>query len=428
MILETWRRGIRIRNPAGPSRAPAATRGEVRQFSDSSRRRLSWIYAQGPWCSMLTLTYHGDFPAPVEGKRQLGRWLEGLTRRGIRYLWVLEWQRRGVPHYHVWLDRTFADCPLSDDKNRQNSWRPLMESWLRLSGQSEDRAAAAFGLHQKSYVDWEIRVGNNYAAKYAQKQQQKGLPPGVETYGRWWGCSRGVNLPESVRIIDVDPESPDCQLTESVIYRRQVRRATAAWKGRHRSGNTLRGLSYSACPSRQVALSALEAAFLPRKKTSPDFDRFCRERARRYRMAGNCWGIRDSRYSSFGVFSSIRSSSVSLPLDSPLGPAYFVAMYISGQTVLNSDLQNGAVCDDILARFVRCYYDGAVIRPTPVGAIHGAYNSVSRLHDGMFRFGHSDQFCRSVLKTLAKLLATGYIYVSSDLEGVLGDWTVNAKL
>lgn len=428
MILETWRRGIRIRNPAGPSRAPSATRGEVRQFSDVSRRRLSWIYAQGPWVSMITLTYHNDFPDPVEGKRQLGRWLEGLTRRGIRYLWVLEWQRRGVPHYHVWLDHSFADCPLSEDKIRQHSWRPLMESWLRISGQDSDDAARSFSLHQRSYVDWEIRVGNNYAAKYAEKQQQKGLPPGVETYGRWWGCSRGVNLPESVRIIDVDPESPDCQLTESVIYRRQVRRALSAWKNRPRRGNTLSGLSYSACPARQCALAALESSYLPEKPRSLDSDRFLRERTRRYRISGNCWGVRDSRYSSFADFARVSPLYVSFPVDGPLGSAYFLSMYIHGHIFLDSDAQNGSVCDDLLARFVRCYYDGATMRPTQLGAIHGAYNVVARLHDNMRRFGHSDQFCKTCLNTLARLFSQGYIYVSADLGDVLTDWRNNAKL
>jgi len=195
-------------------------RGEINQFSDSSRRRLAWAYSQGPWMGMLTLTYPGrDLVDRTETKKHLDSFLKHLQRRDIPYLWIMEFQRRGQVHYHVWVGRNLSERidPILEERQRRFfPWRKLMLAWLRIIGEDKNRQAMAVALHPMSYLRWEVRVGNNYAAKYADKRRQKGLPVGVDSMGRWWGRSRGLDQPTySVHV----PET-----TESVQLRRQVQR------------------------------------------------------------------------------------------------------------------------------------------------------------------------------------------------------------
>jgi len=207
MKYREYERGIRLSGLTGcgiNNLGEYSKRGVVKGFSEASRKRLGWVYEQGPWVSMLTFTYHNVFPHDFkESKRHLQNLRKYLRRRGILNLWVLEWQRRGFPHYHVWLDRRFDDVPLWED-NKGNSWRPIMRAWLKITSQNEDQEAVDFSLHGLQYTDWQVRAGSNYACKYAYKMEQKGIPGMFEDlhrYGRWWGCSRGLVLEK--RTIDL---------------------------------------------------------------------------------------------------------------------------------------------------------------------------------------------------------------------------------
>lgn len=167
----------------------------VKWLTDAVKRRISWVYMNGEWPSMLTLTFHSGIVVPYkQAKKALDNTLRLLRYRGVKYLWVLEFQRRGVPHFHVWMSRQFRDCPEKEDNYDNDSWRPIMRSWLKFSKQNDDKKAVSFGMHQRCYTHWKIMDKVNYAAKYAEKQQQKGLPVGVDFYGRWWGCSRDLEM------------------------------------------------------------------------------------------------------------------------------------------------------------------------------------------------------------------------------------------
>lgn len=227
--IQFHRRGVVIHMPGeAPKGGP---RGKVRQFSAASRKRLGWAYMNGPWASMLTLTYGGaSFPDGPTSKRSLAVFLQSLRRQGVAYLWVLEWQGRGWPHYHVWMDRELEP----------HEWRPLVETWLRAIGEDQNQKARRVGLHPASYTPWAVLPWDNYAVKYAEKQAQKGLPAGVESYGRWWGTSTRVAEPTAE--IGVDLEWIDKRTGEYIkpgaAFLRQVRRALRAWRlaGGHRKG------------------------------------------------------------------------------------------------------------------------------------------------------------------------------------------------
>ena len=223
-----YERGVRIGGNLRRNGVPPV-HVAITDHRRASRRLLNWTYLQGPWVSMLTLTYHegdefhGDFK---ESKRQLNRFLQYLRDHGILYLWNMEWQRRGVPHYHVWMDKRFDDVgEWEDDKG--NSWRPLAKAWLRASGQEEDVAAVKFALHPKCYTDWDIHNGRPYTEKYAAKNLQKVLPKGILGFGRWWGRSRRLILQKAVRHVDLQTGSEEeraLRRSEWFQFRRQAKR------------------------------------------------------------------------------------------------------------------------------------------------------------------------------------------------------------
>lgn len=220
MDLEQWPRGIRMVVRGRRTDRRLSKRGAVDEFSESSRRRLAWAYSQGPWLGMLTLTYPGAEVVPRdETKRHLHNFLLHLQKRDIPYLWIMEFQRRGQVHYHVWVGRNLSSRtdPVTEDKIRRwFPWRSLMLSWLRIIGEIDNPNARRVSLHPASYVQWDVRVGNNYAAKYADKRRQKGLPAGVVTMGRWWGRSRGLTEPVYRTHVDEGPLA--------IQVRRQVQR------------------------------------------------------------------------------------------------------------------------------------------------------------------------------------------------------------
>jgi len=253
VVVQEWARGIKIkvRSPKGENRKPAK-RGRVSEFSRSAARRLGWAYSQGPWVGMLTLTYPNSRPVEyTEFKRHRDLLLKKMQRSGIKYLWVLEWQRRGVPHLHVWVSQNLSDrnCPtetvrqkLSDrirptETLRQNlsdgncpEWRMYMLHWLNIIGERDNQAAHNVAMHDLSWTSWEVRVGNNYAAKYATKREQKGLPVGIEHYGRWWGVSRNTIAPHYQTEVDEEITNVKTgEITRAVVIRRQIHRALRAW-------------------------------------------------------------------------------------------------------------------------------------------------------------------------------------------------------
>lgn len=143
----------------------------ARLLRDAPRRgsfRTKW--------AMLTLTY-----AAVDGwdakdvTRLLAAIREYLRRRGhpLRYVWVLELQKRGAPHYHLLLELPKG---LTLPKPDKRGWWP----------------------HGYTKIEW-ARHPVGYLAKYASKGQglhtfprgarisgAGGLCPAMRREKRWW--------------------------------------------------------------------------------------------------------------------------------------------------------------------------------------------------------------------------------------------------
>jgi hypothetical protein len=165
-------------------------RKQIRGFSKASRRKLAMkaANAPAPFASLLTLTYHG---LQVEGeteearnlriarraKRDLNRFLSATRPELGRYLWVMEFQGRGVVHFHLL-------CEHEVDAVRASL------AWCRATGELVDLAALRHAVRVDKVR--EQMAARSYVGRYLNKIDQKQLPPGVAAAGRWWGSSRGM--------------------------------------------------------------------------------------------------------------------------------------------------------------------------------------------------------------------------------------------
>lgn len=197
-------------------------RSEVTIFSKKSQKRLNWVYANGPWKSMITLTYHKKFPDYQISKGHLDTVLKVIKRMGLNYLWVVEFQGRGFPHYHIWMSEILRP-------GTTRNYLRISNAWLRATRDYNDTPESVeFHHHPKIYTDWDVNLNLAYAAKYAQKQRQKWLPIGIENYGRWWGTDRFVVSPEREADFLFNPVT-DIHITS---FKRNIRRCIYHWSRR----------------------------------------------------------------------------------------------------------------------------------------------------------------------------------------------------
>ena len=153
----------------------------VKEFTAKSRKRLAFVASNTSieFRYMTTLTYPAEFESNGKiVKGHLNTFLTWLRRKnsGVEYLWFLEFQRRGAPHFHV-----LTDCRL-----RKNE---VSLEWFLIVGSDDDKHLMA-GTRTEQLRS--KRGGANYAIKYAKKMVQKTVPEGYSNVGRFWGHSKGV--------------------------------------------------------------------------------------------------------------------------------------------------------------------------------------------------------------------------------------------
>lgn len=175
----------------GTVKRPKANK--VYRLSKKSLCRLAFLASTSniKFKSLLTLTYERIPTNGREVKEQLNSFLTFLRRRfkhfKIEYLWFLEFQKRGAPHFHVLLNI----------KSTIVSRETILRKWVDITGGSEKALKVA--LHKTSWDDIRLEDGaKRYALKYALKQEQKIVPKEYRDVGRFWGNSRGVKSPPEI--------------------------------------------------------------------------------------------------------------------------------------------------------------------------------------------------------------------------------------
>lgn len=165
-------------------RKAGGDRGVINSFSPQAikRCRLAFRATSGIWEATATLTYPGEFSGCIDGretKRHLDNFIKAAKKkyRGLVYAWVLEFQETTKnPHYHVLFNQSI-------DKD----WLSL--TWYRIVGSGLEKHLLA-GTNIESIRNKTACA--DYCAKYLTKTNQKTLPDGFLSVGRWWGMSRGI--------------------------------------------------------------------------------------------------------------------------------------------------------------------------------------------------------------------------------------------
>jgi hypothetical protein len=107
--FQVFPKSLKIRGaaPRGQNNLPPE-RSEIYQFSANSRRRLRFV-ALNAWpvlVSQYCLTYHNNYPTDgIILKSHFHRFRASIRKvLCIKdYLWILEFQKRGAPHFHLFL-------------------------------------------------------------------------------------------------------------------------------------------------------------------------------------------------------------------------------------------------------------------------------------------------------------------------------------
>ena len=186
---------VRIVGGPGPLPDPEQMpkRGEISEFSAKSARRLRLSIAKierkalGS-AAFVCLTYPDQFPTDQEVyKAHNKRFAQQCARKwGLCGLWVLEFQRRGAPHFH-WLLIGLEPGRLVEFRK----WCAI--EWARIvnSGDARHiRAGTSCDL-----VKYPSRA-TSYMAKYLSKASQKlGAEITGGKVGRYWGYLGKSRIP-----------------------------------------------------------------------------------------------------------------------------------------------------------------------------------------------------------------------------------------
>jgi len=169
-----------------------ARRSFVSGFSYTSRLRLMRKLAtirRDAVPIFVTLTYPASFPDPALAKKHLHNFRRSFLRRypDASLLWKLEAQRRGAPHFHLFI---YGITHIAD------GFRSLVaELWYNAVGSGDLRHLRA-GVRVEYLRS--VRGAYSYAAKYMGKSveslEEWGRP------GRFWGIYNRDKLPIGIAL------------------------------------------------------------------------------------------------------------------------------------------------------------------------------------------------------------------------------------
>jgi hypothetical protein len=220
------------------------TGGVITEWSRKSRSAMCRTFAEldytplvesGRVPAMVTLTYPGDWeivaPDGVSVKRHMVLWRKRFQREynePARYIWKLEFQRRGAPHIHLWMAP-----PISPGRSGRGFAQWLSETWAqvvdhpdpeqrarhRLAGTAVDvrnglkacdpkRLAIYFTKHSSP----NLHGDKEYQHIVPELWQQPGRGP-----GRFWGV---YGLKKAIAVVEV---AQDAYIAARRIVRRWSR-------------------------------------------------------------------------------------------------------------------------------------------------------------------------------------------------------------
>lgn len=183
---------VRIDSPVGKSKiASGGLRGKVKEFSSSSRRRLSkLVNCLAGSCSFITLTYPFCYPGARDAKNNLRAFFKRIQRRfpqsGI--VWKLEYQKRQAPHFHIFL----FGVPFPEIARFRQFWFQIAKCYVPLH--QDPKYFFKHGFKADCVDSQGARI---YLAKYVEKGDD------VESHeGRFWGKNGKIPIFKICRFIE----------------------------------------------------------------------------------------------------------------------------------------------------------------------------------------------------------------------------------
>jgi len=169
------------------------TRGKIKGYSRKSRLAFLSTVAtfdrKAELPKFVTLTYPAEYPECFQDwKKDLDDFAQRLARRhpGAAFLWKLEPQQRGAPHFHLLL---WGVALLDKD------W--LSHAWYEVVGSHDPKHLRA-GTRVEYVRSWNgvmSYAGKNYMGK--ECEAPRNWP---EFTGRYWGIYGRKNVPRSERV------------------------------------------------------------------------------------------------------------------------------------------------------------------------------------------------------------------------------------
>lgn len=222
----------------------AGTGGVITKWSRKSRSSMCRTFAEldysplvesGRVPAMVTLTYPGDWevvaPDGASVKRHMVLWRKRFQREygePPRYIWKLEFQRRGAPHIHLWMAP-----PTSPGRSGRGFAQWLSEAWAqvvdhpdaehkarhRLAGTAIDVRSGLKACDPKRlaiYFTKHSSPNSNGDTEYQHIVPELWRQPGLGP-GRFWGV---CGLKKAVSTVEI---AQDVYLTARRIVRRWSR-------------------------------------------------------------------------------------------------------------------------------------------------------------------------------------------------------------
>lgn len=236
-VVSSTRRSSTALDDRGPS-------GVINEWSRKSRSAMCRTFAEldysplvdsGRVPAMVTLTYPGHWevvaPDGASVKRHMVLWRKRFEREygePARYIWKLEFQRRGAPHIHLWMVP-----PMSPGRSGRGFAQWLSETWAQIVDHPDSVQKAR---HRLAGTAIDVRKGLKacdpkrlaiYFTKHSSpnlhgdKEYQHIVPdlwrqPGRGP-GRFWGV---YGLKKAITVVEV---AQDAYLTARRIVRRWSR-------------------------------------------------------------------------------------------------------------------------------------------------------------------------------------------------------------
>ena len=250
--MEIYGRGVRLVRGLKGLKGVGGKRGGIYSFSPASKRRLKWAAANAypELITTFALTYHERKANGRELKRDLKVFNDAFNRKWgkVGKLWILEFQKRGVPHLHIWVTLNYEEPGLrkwvGDTWNRIAEPSNQFHLWWHRDRKDKD------GFY--NVRPWDMKSGS-YLCKYLDKEHQKRVPEGFKGVGRFWGPSKGL-VPDPVEI-DSDAAGGEkvwITLVRSVCRHHEASLRRSPWKSRARQTMTSYRLQNGAAPARRL--------------------------------------------------------------------------------------------------------------------------------------------------------------------------------